>query len=160
MITKDNGTIDYYDEDEYEAFVQAAVAMEADDMGDEEEHVLCTHDTSPSLVVTKVLTTHSQDLEDQRCNIFQTKAGIHGKSIKVIIDGGSCHNLASTELCSKLNLQLCKHAHPYHVQWLSDNGNVKIEHTVSITFKIGAYEDMVECDVVPMTVCHVLLVRP
>jgi ribosomal protein L31 len=117
--------------------------MEADDMGDEEEHVLCTHDTSPSLVVTKVLTTHYQDLEDQRCNIFQTKAGIHGKSIKVIIDGGSCHNLASTELCSKLNLQLCKRAHPYHVQWLSDNGNVKIQHTVSVTFKIGAYEDMV-----------------
>jgi hypothetical protein len=65
MITKDNETIDYYDEDEYEAFVQAAVAMEADNMGDEEEHVLCTHDTSPSLVVTKVLTTQSQDLEDQ-----------------------------------------------------------------------------------------------
>jgi hypothetical protein len=46
------------------------------------------------------------------------------------------------------------------VQLLSDNGNVKIEHTVSITFKIGAYEDMVECDVVPMMVCHVLLGRP
>jgi hypothetical protein len=160
MITKDNGTIDYYDEDEYEAFVQAVVAMEADDMGDEEEHVLCPHDTSPSLVNTKVLTTHSQDLEDQRCNIFQTKADIHGKSIKVIIDGGSCHNLASTELCSKLNIQLRKHAHPYHVQWLSDNGNVKIEYTVSVTFKIGAYEDTMECDVVPMTVCHVLLGRP
>jgi hypothetical protein len=160
MITKDNGTIDYYDEDEYEAFVKAAIAMEADDMSDEEEHVLCTHDTSPSLVVTKVLTTQFQDLEDQRCNIFQTKADIHGKSIKVIIDGGSCHNLASTELCSKLNLQLRKHAHPYHVQWLSDNGNVNIEHTVSVTFKIGAYEDTVECDVVPMTVCPVLLGRP
>jgi hypothetical protein len=37
------------------------------------------HDTSPSLAVTKVLTTHSQDLEDQRCNIFPTKADIHGK---------------------------------------------------------------------------------
>jgi hypothetical protein len=160
MITKDNGTIDCYDEDEYEAFVQAAIAMEEDDMGGEEEHVLYTHDTIPSLVVTKVLTTHSHDLEDQRCNIFQTKAGIHGKSIKVIIDGGSCDNLASTELCSKLNLQLRKHAHPYHVQWLSDNGNIKIEHTVSVTFKIGAYENTVECDVAPMMVCHVLLGRP
>jgi hypothetical protein len=35
-----------------------------------------------------------------------------------------------------------------------------IQHTVSVTFKIGAYEDTVECDVVPMTVCHVLLGRP
>jgi hypothetical protein len=152
MITKDNGTVDYYSEGEYEAFIQAVVAIHADDMGDKEEHVLCTHETSPSLVVTKVVTTHSQDLEDQRCNIFQTKADIHGKSIKVIIDGGSCHNLASTELYTKLNLQIRKHAHPYHVQWLSDNDNVKIQHTVSITFKIGAYEDTVECDVVPMTV--------
>jgi hypothetical protein len=45
------------------------------------------------------------------------------------------------------------------VQWLSDNGNVMIEHTISVTFNIGAYEDTVECDVVPMTVCHVLLGR-
>ena len=43
---------------------------------------------------------------------------------------------------------------------MSDNGSVKIEHTVLITFKIGAYEDTVECDVVPMTVCHMLLGRP
>jgi hypothetical protein len=108
MITRDNGTIDYYSEGEYEAFVQATIAIEADDIGDEEKHVLCTHDTSPSLV-TKVLSTQTQELEDQRCKILQTKAGIHGKSIKVIIDGASCHNLASTELCTKLNRQLRKH---------------------------------------------------
>ncbi|KAK1649530.1 hypothetical protein QYE76_067335 [Lolium multiflorum] len=88
------------------------------------------------------------------------RAGIGGKSIKVIIDGGSCHNLASTELCEKLNLTLRKHPHPYHVQWLSDKGNVKIQHTVNVNFKIGPYEDTVECDVVPMTVCHMLLGRP
>ncbi|KAK1646883.1 hypothetical protein QYE76_064688 [Lolium multiflorum] len=99
-------------------------------------------------------------MEDQRCNIFQTRAGIGGKSIKVIIDGGSCHNLASTELCEKLNLTLRKHPHPYHVQWLSDKGNIKIQHTVTVNFKIGPYEDTVECDVVPMTVCHMLLGRP
>ncbi|KAK1682138.1 hypothetical protein QYE76_042986 [Lolium multiflorum] len=99
-------------------------------------------------------------MEDQRCNIFQTRAGIGGKSIKVIIDGGSCHNLASTELCEKLNLTLRKHPHPYHVQWLSDKGNVKIQHIVTVNFKIGPYEDIIECDVVPMTVCYMLLGRP
>jgi hypothetical protein len=62
MITRDNGIVDYYSEGEYEAFVQAAIAIEEDDMGDEEEHVLCTHDTGPSLVVSKVLTTQTQDL--------------------------------------------------------------------------------------------------
>ncbi|KAK1628061.1 hypothetical protein QYE76_002376 [Lolium multiflorum] len=159
MITRDDGDVEYLSEGEYEALVQAATSHE-DDALEDQEQVLCVHDASPSLVVTKVLTTHTLPNEDQRCNIFQTRAGINGKSIKVIIDGGSCHNLASTELCTKLNLPLRKHPHPYHVQWLSDNGNVKIQHTVTISFKIGAYEDTVDCDVVPMTVCHMLLGRP
>ncbi|KAK1601902.1 hypothetical protein QYE76_017607 [Lolium multiflorum] len=156
MITMENGDIETLSEGEYEALVQAAVANEESG----EDPLLCTHDPSPSLVVTRVLTTQPQAMEDQRCNIFQTRAGIGGKSIKVIIDGGSCHNLASTELCEKLNLTLRKHPHPYHVQWLSDKGNVKIQHTVTVNFKIGPYEDTVECDVVPMTVCHMLLGRP
>ncbi|KAK1681460.1 hypothetical protein QYE76_042308 [Lolium multiflorum] len=159
MITRDDGDVEYLSEGEYEALVQAATSHEEDDLEDQEQ-VLCVHDASPSLVVTKVLTTHALPNEDQRCNIFQTRAGINGKSIKVIIDGGSCHNLASTKLCTKLNLPLRKHPHPYHVQWLSDNGNVKIQHTVTISFKIGAYEDTIDCDVVPMTVCHMLLGRP
>ncbi|KAK1608433.1 hypothetical protein QYE76_032106 [Lolium multiflorum] len=161
MITMENGDIETLSEGEYEALVQAAVANE-EDYNEEsgEDRLLCVHDTSPSLVVTRVLTTQPQALEDQRCNIFQTRAGIGGKSIKVIIDGGSCHNLASTEMCEKLNLTLRKHPHPYHVQWLSDKGNVKIQHTVTVNLKIGPYEDTVECDVVPMTVCHMLLGRP
>ncbi|KAK1585102.1 hypothetical protein QYE76_037468 [Lolium multiflorum] len=159
MITRNDGNVDYLSEDAYEALVQAATTLEDEELEDH-GNVLCEHDASPSLVVTKVLTTHAIPNEDQRCNIFQTRAGINGKSIKVIIDGGSCHNLASTELCSKLNLPLRKHNNPYHIQWLSDNGNVKIQHTVTISFKIGAYEDTVDCDVVPMTVCHMLLGRP
>ncbi|KAK1663838.1 hypothetical protein QYE76_051997 [Lolium multiflorum] len=159
MITRNDGNVDYLSEDAYEALVQAATTLEDEELEDH-GNVLCEHDASPSLVVTKVLTTHAIPNEDQRCNIFQTRAGINGKSIKVIIDGGSCHNLASIELCSKLNLPLRKHNNPYHIQWLSDNGNVKIQHTVTISFKIGAYEDTVDCDVVPMTVCHMLLGRP
>ena len=38
--------------------------------------------------------------------------------------------------------------------------SVKVQHTVSVSFNIGAYEDTVECDVVPMTVCHMILGRP
>ena len=37
---------------------------------------------------------------------------------------------------------------------------MKIQHTVSVSFKIRYYEDTIECDVVPMMVCHMLLVRP
>ena len=31
---------------------------------------------------------------------------------------------------------------------------------VKVSFKTGAYEDTLECDVVPMSVCHLLLGRP
>ena len=52
------------------------------------------------------------------------------------------------------------HPHPYKVQWLSDSGTIQVEHRVRISFKIRAYEDTLECNVVPMTVCHLLLGRP
>jgi hypothetical protein len=68
--------------------------------------------------------------------------------------------LASEELCSKLQLLKKKHPRPYKVQWLSDSGTIQVEHTVQVSFKIGAYEDTLECDVVPMFVCHLLLGRP
>ncbi|KAK1617977.1 hypothetical protein QYE76_023494 [Lolium multiflorum] len=62
----------------------------------------------------------------QRCNLFQTKALVGpDKACKVIIDGGSCRNLASKELCTKLKLKYLPHPHPYYIQWLSDNAVTK-----------------------------------
>ncbi|KAK1696358.1 hypothetical protein QYE76_013055 [Lolium multiflorum] len=62
----------------------------------------------------------------QRCNLFQTKALVGpDKACKVIIDGGSCRNLVSKELCTKLKLKYLPHPHPYYIQWLSDNGEMK-----------------------------------
>jgi hypothetical protein len=115
-------------EGEYEALMEVTMAQH--DNGQEEvDKVLCDHDASQALVLTKVLTMQAQSHENQRYNIIQTCAEINGKSIKMIIDGGSYHNLASTELCEKLNLTLNKHSNPYHVQWLSDKGNINIQHT-------------------------------
>ena len=37
---------------------------------------------------------------------------------------------------------------------------MKVTNTVRVNFTIGNYTDIVECDVVPMTVCHLLLGRP
>ena len=82
---------------------------------DEDDQVFSDEDSSPALVVSKVLTLQHHQEEDQRCHIFHTKAGINGRSVKVIIDGGSCHNLASEELCSKLQLAKMKHPHSYQV---------------------------------------------
>ena len=68
----------------------------------------------PSIVCTpKVLSVVPSPAEEQRCNLFQTKAVVgHVKACKVIIDGGSCHNLASKELCTKLKLKYLTHPNP------------------------------------------------
>lgn len=64
----------------------------------------------------KVLSVQSKEGHDQRCTLFQTKAKVDGRVCKEIIDEGSCHNLASKELCDKLGLKFQRHPHPYHVQ--------------------------------------------
>jgi len=78
----------------------------------------------------------------------------------VIIDGGSCNNLVSSNLVKKLGLSTRPHPHPYHVQWLNDSGKAKVTQTCRVSFSIGAYADFIDCDVVPMQVCSLLLGRP
>ncbi|KAK1677061.1 hypothetical protein QYE76_037909 [Lolium multiflorum] len=74
----------------------------------------------------------------QRCNLFQTKALVGpDKACKVIIDGGSCRNLASKELCTKLKLKYLPHPHPYYIQWLSDNGEMKESHAGGLMGHFG-----------------------
>ena len=114
MILNDDGTYDSMSEEEMEALEKVAMHRRVNE--DEDDQVFCDEDTSPALVVSKVLTLQHQQEEDQRCHIFHIKAGINGRSVKVIIDGGSCDNLASEELCSKLQLVKRKHPHPYKVQ--------------------------------------------
>ena len=126
---------------------------------EEDAQVYCDNDSSPTIMISKVLTLQHHQDEDQRCHIFHTKAGINGHSVKVIIDGGSCHNFASEELRSKLQLVKKKHPRPHKVQWLSDSGTIQVEHTMHVSFKIGARAH-IECDVIPMSVCHLLLGRP
>jgi hypothetical protein len=78
----------------------------------------------------------------------------------VIIDGGSCNNLASSDMVDKLALTTEPHPHPYHIEWLNNSGKAKVTKLVRINFSIGSYRDVVECDVVPMQACHILLGRP
>ena len=99
MILNDDGTYDSMSEGEIDALEQVAMHRQ---VNDEEEQVFCDEDSSPALVVSKFLTLQHHQEEEQRCHIFHTKAGINGRSVKVIIDGGSRHNLASEVLCSKL----------------------------------------------------------
>jgi hypothetical protein len=44
----------------------------------------------------------------------------------MIIDGGSCDNVASDTLVKKLNLSCVKHPRPYRLQWLNECGEVNV----------------------------------
>ena len=98
--------------------------------------------------------------EAQRENIFHTRCDVKGKVCSIIIDGGSCTNVASTSMVEKLGLVTLKHRRPYKPQWLNDSGEVRVTKQAMVPFRIGKYEDEVLCDVVPMQAGHILLGRP
>jgi hypothetical protein len=133
----------------------------ADPFGSDDEGEDAYAVSSSIIVVSPSTLSVQPNVDSQRCNLFQTKALVGpNKAFKVIIDGGSCRNLASKELCAKLGLKYLPHPNPYYIQWLSDNGEMKVNHMVHVNFEIGPYKDSIDFDVVPMTVCHLLLGRP
>ena len=102
-----------------------------------------------------------QPLDDtQRENIFHTRCTINGKLCSLIVDEGSCTNVASSRLVSKLNLDTKPHPRPYRLQWLSEFEEVKVTHQVEVCVTIGRYNEKVLCDMVPMEVSHIMLGRP
>ena len=113
------------------------------------------------LVARRALSARSMEDDDaQRENIFHTRCYVQGKVCSIIIDGGSCVNVASSSMVEKLGLPTTKHQKPYKLQWLNDSGEVRVSKQVLVSFRIGKYEDEVLCDVVPMQASHMLLGRP
>jgi len=68
--------------------------------------------------------------------------------------------LASAEMVEKLALCTQPHLKPYYIQWLNNSGKVKVTRLVRVNFAIGSYHDSIDCDVVPMQACSMLLGRP
>ncbi|XP_060168973.1 uncharacterized protein LOC132599772 [Lycium barbarum] len=114
------------------------------------------------LVVRRNLSTISLENEEdvQRENLFHARCRVKGKVCSLIVDGGSCANVASQTLVEQLKLPTLKHSRPYRLQWLNECGELRVTKQVLVKFKIGAYQDEVKCDVVPMQACHLLLGRP
>lgn len=83
-----------------------------------------------------------------------------GKCSKVIVDSGSMDNLVSQEMVEKLSFKRSKHPSPYKVSWLQKEHMMTMSEQCLVKFHIGSYKDKVLCDMMPMTVCHVLLGRP
>jgi hypothetical protein len=114
-----------------------------------------------NLIVQCVLSTQMERVEQNQWHtLFQIKCVIKEWSCHVIIDGGSCNNLASSDMVYKLAPITKPHQLPYHIQWLNNSGKAKVTKLVWIHFAIESYRDVVECDVVPVQACHILLGRP
>jgi hypothetical protein len=85
---------------------------------------------------------------------------IKDKLCRIIVDNGSCNNIACQELVDRLGLKQRHHPIPYNMQWLNDSGALRVSQVVTVPFSIGRYNDHVECVVVPMQACQLLLGRP
>ena len=122
-----------------------------------EEYEPPTYDT----LVIRTLQTQTKPIDrDQRDQIFHTKCQVKDKWCSVIVDGGSCTNVASTEMVSKLGLLTTKHPKPYALHWLDNGNSIKVTKQVRVGLTMGTYDDEILCDVVPMDACHILLGRP
>ncbi|RDY04040.1 hypothetical protein CR513_12307, partial [Mucuna pruriens] len=84
---------------------------------------------------------------EQHEHIFHIRYHINDKICSMIIDNGSCTNVASTLLVEKLNLPTKKHLNSYRLQRLNDCGDIR-------------YKDEVLCDVAPMPAGNLLFGRP
>jgi hypothetical protein len=112
-------------------------------------------------VVQQVLSAQVDTLEKlQHHNLFQIFFIVKDCRVRTIIDGGSCNNLVSADFVAKIGLTTHLHTHPYYIQWLNNSGKAKVTHTSCVHFSIGTYHDYVDCDVVPMKACSLLLGHP
>ncbi|GJX15256.1 gag-pol polyprotein [Tanacetum coccineum] len=129
--------------------------------GDPDEEVVGP-DVGELLVVRRALSsTPVREEKLQREAIFHTRCTVAQKVCSVIIDGGSCTNVASQTMVSKLGLLNEPHPAPYVIHWLNQGKGINVTHRVLLSFSIGKwYADKIWCDVIPMDACHVLLGRP
>ncbi|KAK8652107.1 hypothetical protein V6N13_061131 [Hibiscus sabdariffa] len=102
-----------------------------------------------ALIVKRSLSMQPIEGDEQHENIFHTRCHIGGKVCFVIIDGGSCTNVASTLMVEKLGLATTKHPHLHKLQWLNDGGELKVSKQVLIAFSIRKYKDEEFEDIFP-----------
>jgi hypothetical protein len=95
-----------------------------------------------------------------RWNLFQAQCIIKGKACKLMIDSGSYCNGISKSVVEALGLSTWRIPEPRHVESVNSCGMLKITHKVHVPFTVNDYVDEVECDVLPLEVCGLLLGRP
>ncbi|RDX75914.1 hypothetical protein CR513_44157, partial [Mucuna pruriens] len=82
------------------------------------DHVISSVSSVKELDILLLNKVRAQGDVEQCEYIFHTRCHINDKVCSMIIDSGSCTNVASTLLVEKLNLPRKKHPNPYRLQWL------------------------------------------
>ena len=99
--------------------IQALKEETSEEEFEEEDHTIVTLDVGELLVIWRALYAKEVPLEPtQSKQIFYTWCTIGGKVCELIIDGGSCTNVASMTLIDKLQVPTKVHPIPYTLQWL------------------------------------------
>jgi hypothetical protein len=154
MIVNENNEWESASDPEYDEYPDEALS-------DNENKIRADVDDNKCFVSRRVLSVNvGKEGNSQRHNLFHTRGMIKDKLCRIIVDNGSCNNIASQELVERLRLKQRRHPSPYKMQWLSDCGAMRVSNMVTVQFSIGKYHDQVDCDVVPMQACQLLLGRP
>ena len=119
--------------------------------GEAEETEQSSQEDGGLVVLRRALIGLKRDKEEQRMNIFHLRCTVQGKVCSLIIEGGSCTNVASLSMAEKLNLQAMAHPHPYNIQWVNQGKVLQVNSTCLISFAIGKnYHDEIWCDIIPI----------
>ncbi|KAI4372829.1 hypothetical protein MLD38_011013 [Melastoma candidum] len=94
-------------------------------------------DEGELLVVRKDLSVTPAREENHRESIFHTRCTVEGKVCLVIVDSGSCTNAMSRTMIEKLKLPIEAHPHPYRLQWLNKESDVRVTQRARVPFSIG-----------------------
>ncbi|KAK1641612.1 hypothetical protein QYE76_059417, partial [Lolium multiflorum] len=128
MLVREDGEYDSasdFDEDTL-ALIAARDGANSDSEREMEVMDADTADQYRSLVAQRVLSVQLSKAEhDQRHNLFQTRGVVKERAIRIIIDGGSCNNLASVDMVEKLSLPTRQRTHPYYIQWFESSRKLK-----------------------------------
>jgi hypothetical protein len=85
---------------------------------------------------------------------------VKGKACQLMVDGGSYYNGISKAIVTTLGLSTWRIPEPKNVVWLNNCGMLKVTHNIHVPFTVGDYVDEVECDMLPLEVCGLLLGCP
>ena len=90
----------------------------------------------------------------RRALIFQTHTKIGAKNCRVIIDSGSCVNVVTSNMATKVGLKTVPHPQPYR---LSCVASIDVKDMCLILILFVTYSDKIWCDVVTMNAGHFIL---